>query len=51
MSDPANYENKDMILPLVEESAGLADRVKRLETRWEELHAQLEEIENSVLSN
>ncbi len=51
MADPANYENKEMILPLVEESAGLADRVKRLETRWEELHAQLEEIENSVLSN
>ena len=51
MSDPANYENKDMILPLVEESAGLTDGIKRLETRWEELHAQLEEIENSVLSN
>ena len=51
MADPANYENKDMILPLVEESAGLTDGVKRLEARWEELHAQLEEIENSVLSN
>ena len=51
MADPANYENKDLIMPLVEESTGLTDRVKRLETRWEELHAQLEEIENSVLSN
>jgi ATP-binding cassette, subfamily F, member 3 len=51
MADPANYENKDVILPLVEESAGLTNRVKLLETRWEELHEQLEEIENTVLSN
>jgi len=51
MADPANYENKDLILPLVQESARLTDEVKRLESRWEQLHAQLEEIENSILSN
>ncbi len=51
MADPANYEKKDLILPLVQESAGLSQEVKRLEARWEELQTQLEETENSVLSN
>jgi ATP-binding cassette subfamily F protein 3 len=51
MADPANYEKKDLILPLVQESAGLSQEVKRLEARWEELQTQLEETENRVLSN
>ncbi len=51
MADPANYEKKDLILPLVQESAGLTDELKRLEARWEELQTQLEETEKKVLSN
>ncbi len=51
MADPANYEKKDLILPLVQESTRLSQEVKRLEARWEELQTQLEEIENRVLSN
>ncbi len=51
MADPANYENKNLILPLVQESAELTDEVKRLEARWEELQTQLEETENKVMSN
>jgi ATP-binding cassette, subfamily F, member 3 len=51
MADPANYENKNLILPLVQESAELSQEVKSLEARWEELQTQLEETENRVLSN
>ncbi|HTY26403.1 MAG TPA: ABC-F family ATP-binding cassette domain-containing protein [Desulfomonilaceae bacterium] len=51
MADPASYAQKELILPLVEESANLAQHLKDLESRWEELHAQLDEMETRVCNN
>lgn len=50
MADPANYDNKELILSLCEEDPILAKEIRDLESRWEELHGQLEEIENAVLT-
>ena len=43
LSDPANYGKKEVIVPLVEEGSTLEKEIKALESRWEELHAHLEE--------
>ena len=51
MADPASYAQKELILPLVEESADLAQHLKDLESRWEELHTQLDEMESSICNN
>ena len=50
LADPANYEKKDRIMPLLEETPALEQEIKRLESRWEELQLELEQIETSVLS-
>lgn len=50
LSDPANYQQKDIIMPLLEENPLLEKQIKDLEVQWEELHVQLEEIEKSVLN-
>ncbi|MBI5569628.1 MAG: ABC-F family ATP-binding cassette domain-containing protein [Desulfomonile tiedjei] len=50
LADPTNYEKKDRIMPLLEETPVLEQEIKRLETRWEELQLQLEQIETSVLN-
>jgi ATP-binding cassette subfamily F protein 3 len=50
MADPANYDNKELIMSLCEEDPTLAKEIRELESRWEELHSQLEEIESSVLA-
>jgi len=48
MADPAIYEEKSKILPLLEENPILGKEIKELESRWEELQTRLEELENSV---
>lgn len=50
LSDPANYEKKDQIMPLLEETPVLEQEITRLESRWEELQVELEQIEKSVLN-
>jgi hypothetical protein len=50
MADPENYGKREVIMPLLEEDPALAKEIKELEARWEELQAQLEEIEKSVLA-
>lgn len=44
MADPENYENKDVILPLLEEEPALSKEIRSLEKRWEELQTKLEEV-------
>jgi len=48
MSDPAIYGDRDTILPLLEEDPILGKKIRELESRWEELHSQLEEIERGI---
>ncbi len=50
MAEPSNYENKDLIVPLLQECSSLSQEIKDLETRWEEMHTKLEELEGSSLS-
>ncbi len=50
MADPAIYDNREMLLPLLEEDPALHKEIKELESRWEELHFQLDEIENGRLT-
>lgn len=50
MADPSNYDNRTLILRLCEEDPVLAKEIRELESRWEELHTRLEDIENSVLT-
>jgi ATP-binding cassette, subfamily F, member 3 len=50
MAEPSNYENKDRIVPLLQECSSLSQEMKELETRWEELHTRLEEMEGTSLS-
>jgi ATP-binding cassette subfamily F protein 3 len=49
MADPANYEDKDLMLPLLEEEPAVSKDIKNLEARWEELQMKLEEMENAAL--
>jgi ATP-binding cassette subfamily F protein 3 len=50
LGDPATYENRETVKPLLEEEPVLKKEIQELEARWEELQHQLEEIENSVLA-
>ncbi len=50
LGDPASYEDRDKILPLLEEEPALAKAINDLEAQWEELQAELEEIEKETLS-
>lgn len=51
MADPSIYEKKEVVMPLLEEDPVLAKEIKGLESRWEELQAQLEEIEKSTMAS
>lgn len=44
MADPAIYEEKSKILPLLEEDPVLGKEIEELESRWEELQTRLEEL-------
>jgi ATP-binding cassette subfamily F protein 3 len=46
MADPAIYEEKSKILPLLEEDPILGKEIKELESKWEELQTRLDELEN-----
>ena len=48
LSDPSNYENKELIKNILEEEPSVSRDLKNLEERWEELHVQLEEIEKAI---
>ena len=50
MAEPANYDKKELIVPLLEEGPLLERKIRELESQWEELQAKLEEIEQSVLT-
>lgn len=50
MADPAIYDNREILLPLLEEDPALNKEIKKLESRWEELHLRLDEIENGRLT-
>lgn len=49
MADPVNYENKDLILPLLEEEPALTKEIKNLEHRWEELQSKLEQVSDGAV--
>jgi ATP-binding cassette, subfamily F, member 3 len=51
MADPSIYEKKEVVVPLLEEDPVLSKEIKGLESRWEELQAQLEEIEKSTMAS
>lgn len=48
LADPSIYEHKERLLALLSESPTLDESIRELESRWEELNAQLEEIEQSL---
>ena len=48
LGDPANYQTRELILPLLAEEPALARVLKELEARWLQLHTRLEEIEKEV---
>ncbi|MGD9817435.1 MAG: ABC-F family ATP-binding cassette domain-containing protein [Desulfomonilaceae bacterium] len=48
LSDPSNYENKELIKNILEEEPSVSRDLKILEERWEELQVQLEEIEKAI---
>ncbi len=50
LADPAVYDNKESIVPLLEAAPLLDKEIKELESRWEELQTKLEEIEESMLT-
>jgi len=50
MADPTTYENRDLIVPLLAEEPVLSKQIRELESRWEELHTQLEELETAMLT-
>ncbi|MGB6064420.1 MAG: ATP-binding cassette domain-containing protein [Desulfomonilaceae bacterium] len=50
LADPAVYDNKESIVPLLEAAPLLQKEIKELESRWEELQTKLEEIEESMLT-
>lgn len=50
MADPAIYEEREILLPLLEEDPVLNKEIEKLESRWEELQNQLEEMENTRLT-
>jgi ATP-binding cassette, subfamily F, member 3 len=50
MADPTIYQKKELIRPLLEENPALERQIKELESQWEDLNLQLEEIEKSVLN-
>lgn len=50
LGDPATYGDREVVVPLLEEEPILKKEIKELESRWEELQHQLEEIENSVVA-
>jgi ATP-binding cassette, subfamily F, member 3 len=50
MADPANYEKREIIVPLLEEDPILSKEIKSLESRWEELQGRLEEMESELLT-
>ena len=50
MADPAIYDNREVLLPLLEEDPALNKEIKELESRWEELHLELDEIESNRLT-
>jgi ATP-binding cassette, subfamily F, member 3 len=50
MADPSNYENKEVMLPLLEEEPALGKEIKILEARWEELQQTLEEAEKILMA-
>jgi ATP-binding cassette subfamily F protein 3 len=50
MADPATYNNKELMLPLLEEDPALAREIRRLEERWTELQTQLDELEKEAVA-
>ncbi|MFH0825931.1 MAG: ABC-F family ATP-binding cassette domain-containing protein [Pseudomonadota bacterium] len=45
MADPASYQNRDLMLPLLAEEPAIEKEIKTLEGRWTELQALLESYE------
>lgn len=50
LSEPSNYENKELMKSILEEEPIVTRELKTLEQRWEELQTQLEEIEKATLN-
>lgn len=48
MSDPSVYGKREVLLPIIEEEAVLTREIKSLELRWDELQAELEEVEGGL---
>ncbi len=48
LAKPESYENRELIVPLLEEEPTLAKEIRSLEAQWEELQASLEELETAA---
>ena len=47
MSNPKNYDNKGIIVPLLSEEPQLGKEIQELEARWEELQDKMEQLRSS----
>ncbi len=50
LADPESYSDRERIKPLVEESHIVTQRIKTLESRWEELQLEIEPAEQALNS-
>ncbi len=49
MADPSSYENRSLIVSLLEEEPALTKEIRELEAKWEKLSGQLDEIERTTV--
>lgn len=48
LADPSIYEQKERLLSLLSESPAIESAIRELEARWEQLHSQLDSLEQSL---
>ncbi|MFC1834660.1 ABC-F family ATP-binding cassette domain-containing protein [Thermodesulfobacteriota bacterium] len=51
MADPANYDDREKILPLLQEEPALTKEIKELESEWEDLQVKLEALERESVAS
>jgi chaperonin cofactor prefoldin len=50
MTNPAIYQDRGKIMPLLQEDPILAKEIQELEARWEELQLKLDRLENTFVA-
>ncbi len=48
LADPGSYDNRELILPLLEEAPSVEKEIKEIEAKWEDLQSRLEDIDKSA---